>query len=279
MIIALKNKHSTSGYRILSAFIAVTFIFSSIVPPQKAYAQVGPALTLPPPGTIIGLSPNYAPALIKGIRIHADDPLKFTFLINPGEEHFKRQKKRSEYKRMIKYFLASLTIPEENLWVNLSPHEQDRIVDEDFGQTEMGRDLLAQDYILKQLSASLMSPDNELGEKFWKKIRAKAFEEFGTTEVPIDTFNKVWIVPQEAVVYEHDNAAYVIHSHLKVLTDKDYVAMDIRQKSTVTSRLSFEAKHESNLAKEEAPARDLSLQNHNQEIEDGKWKKEITNSI
>jgi ABC-type sulfate/molybdate transport systems ATPase subunit len=67
-----------------------------------------------------------------------------------------------ESSKLIKYFLASLTIPEKDLWVNLShPYEKDRMIArKNLGQTEMGRDMLAQDYILKQLTASLIYPES-----------------------------------------------------------------------------------------------------------------------
>ena len=112
------------------------------------------------------------------------------------------------------------------MWVNLSPYEKDRIIPRGFGTTEMGRDLLAQDYILKQLTASLMYPEKELGSAFWKKIYQKAYEQYGTTEIPMNTFSKVWIVPQQAVVYEHGNSAFVVKSHLKVMLEEDYEAMN-----------------------------------------------------
>ncbi len=66
--------------------------------------------------------------------------------------------------------MTSLTVPEGDLWVNLSPYEPDRIVPQALGQTEMGRDLLAQDYLLKQITASLMNPEGESGKKFWERI-------------------------------------------------------------------------------------------------------------
>jgi len=34
----------------------------------------------------------------------------------------------------------------------------------------MGRDMLAQDYILKQLTASLIYPEKNLGKAFWDEI-------------------------------------------------------------------------------------------------------------
>ena len=69
---------------------------------------------------------------------------------------------RAESLRLIKYFLAALTVPEKDLWVNLSPYEKDRIVPEAFGQTEMGRDLLAQDYLLKQIDALAQKLEDHL---------------------------------------------------------------------------------------------------------------------
>jgi len=50
-----------------------------------------------------------------------------------------------------------------------------------------------------------------LGREFWQKVYKKALINFGTTNIPIDTFNKVWIVPDQAVVYENTkmNAVFV----------------------------------------------------------------------
>ncbi|MBF0122582.1 MAG: hypothetical protein HQL21_04120, partial [Candidatus Omnitrophica bacterium] len=126
--------------------------------------------------------------------------------------------------RLIKYFLASITVPEKDLWVNLSPYEKDRIIPDAFGVTEMGRDLLAQDYMLKQITASVIYPEGETGKAFWAKVYAEAEKRYGTTDIPVDTFNKVWIVPEKAVVYESKDSAYVVESKLKVMLESDYVA-------------------------------------------------------
>ena len=50
---------------------------------------------------------------------------------------------------------------------------------------------------------------------------------FGTTNIPVNTFNKVWIVPEKAVVYENAKAgtAYVVESKLKVMLEQDYLAL------------------------------------------------------
>ena len=160
MITFMRHKRSSLTYRILSTFIAFTFTFSVITPPTPVYAQSAPLsiLNLPFPGAMISLTPGFNPPIVKGITIHPENPLKFDFLISSGDDNLQGSEFRAESKRLIKYFLASLTVPDNELWVNLSPYEQDRIISEKFGQTEMGRDMLAQDYILKQLSPSLIYP-------------------------------------------------------------------------------------------------------------------------
>src|SRR5207248_2496347 len=94
------------------------------------------------------------------------------------------------------------------------------------GQTEMGRDMLAQDYILKQLTASLIYPEKGLGKTFWDRVYAKAAQMYGTTEIPVNTFNKIWIVADRADVYERGNVGYVTKAHLKVMLEEDYLAMN-----------------------------------------------------
>ena len=182
---------------------------------------------LPKPGIMVSLSPAFAPPMLKGIKVHTDNPLHFDFILDKGDSQLSNEQIKDESSKLIKYFLASLTIPEKDLWVNLSPYEKNRIVPESFGQTEMGRDLLAEDYILKQITASLIYPEGEIGKKFWKRIYEEAVKKFGTTNIPVNTFNKVWIVPEKAVVYENARAgtAYVVESKLKVMLEQDYLSL------------------------------------------------------
>ncbi|MBI5416195.1 MAG: hypothetical protein HZA29_05210, partial [Candidatus Omnitrophica bacterium] len=204
MITDITSKRKNLPYRILSCFIAVSFVFNVVLPP--GFAQMAPQtiLNLPAPGTMVSPTAGFAPILVKGMIIHPENPLQFDFIVDPGDSRLRGEELRAESTRLIKYFLASLTVPEDELWVNLSPYEKDRIISDTLSQTEMGRDMLAQDYVLKQLTASLMYPEKELGRKFWDRVYKKAQQEFGTTEIPVDTFNKVWIVPEKAVVYQHE---------------------------------------------------------------------------
>ncbi len=221
------NLRTNIALGLIIAFLANTF---GPIPT----AQAGEFL-LPKPGIMVPLSPEFNPPILKGLKIHPDNPFRFDFILDKGDlssvslrgaEATKQSFIKEESTKLIKYFLASLTIPEKDLWVNLSPYEKNRIIPQSFGLTEMGRDLLAEDYMLKQITASLIYPEGEIGRKFWKRIYEEAQKKFGTTNIPVNTFNKVWIVPEKAVVYENAQAgtAYIIESKLKVMLEQDYLA-------------------------------------------------------
>ena len=204
---------------ILAAFLANAF-----GPIPMAQAD---DFRLPAPGGMVHLSPEFNPPILKGIKVHPDNPFRFDFILDKGDSELSNDTVKEESSKLIKYFLASLTIPEKDLWVNLSPYEKDRIIPQSFGLTEMGRDLLAEDYMLKQITASLIYPEDKIGKRFWKRIYEEAMKRYGTTNVPVNTFNKVWIVPEKAVVYENAKAgtAYVVEAKLKVMLEQDYLSL------------------------------------------------------
>ncbi len=203
--------------------IITTFVASTLHLPS-AQAQSLP--WMPVAGTRVSLSVPYIPTQLKGMVIHQDDALRFDFLVYQGDEKFSSPQEQDEYQKLIKYFMAALTVPDDNQWVNLSPYEKNRIIEKDFAQTEMGRNLLAQDYLLKQITASLMYPEEKLGQKFWDRVFSRAQKELGTTNVPMNTFNKVWILPDKATVYEKNNTVYVLENHLKVMMEEDYLSLE-----------------------------------------------------
>ena len=209
-----------SGFirRTIACCLLASFGLMSTLP-QYALAQILPTA----PG-LVDLSPAFTPAIMRGISIHPDNPLQFDFIMDAGDSGLTGDALKKESERLIRYFLASVTLPEDDLWVNLSPYEKDRIVPDLLGSTEMGRDMLAQDYLLKQISASLTNPDSGLGKAFWSRIYAKVYDTYGTTDVPVDTFNKVWIMPAHSEVYTSGNNAFVVDGRLKVMLESDYKA-------------------------------------------------------
>jgi len=219
------KRKKTLGFHLGSCVLSIVLSLNMIFPMGVAWGQT--ILNLPVPGVMVPVSSEFVPVIIRGLRIHPDNSLKFNFIVDTGHSGLSLESEafKSESTKMIKYFLASLTVPEKELWVNLSPYEKDRIVSDGLGKTEMGRDLLAQDYLLKQLTASLIYPEDDLGHQFWRRVYEKAFEKYGTTDIPINTFNKVWIVPDKGVVYEQEGMVFVIERHLKVMLEEDYVAL------------------------------------------------------
>lgn len=216
----IRKGNVTLFYRFTSALLILALSFTQMIP--YASAQSISPLNLPVPGTMVTTSEAFVPVLLKGMTLNLKDPFHIDFIVDSGNTSFASEDIKKESDRLVKYFMASMTVPKNDLWVNLAPGEKDRIIPEELGKTELGRDLLAQDYILKQLSSSLMYPDSELGAKFWEKVYSQAQEKYGVTDIPLNTFNKVWILPESATVYEHANSVYITESHLKVMMDEDY---------------------------------------------------------
>ncbi len=206
--------------KIFSGLMAFIFAVGSV---GTSYAQTVP---MSAPGTMVSLSASFAPPLLKGVKVYPDNPFRLDFILDKGNFDDSTELLKLESTRLIKYFLASITVPEKDLWVNLSPYEKDRVIPDAFGVTEMGRDLLAQDYMLKQITASVIYPEGEVGKAFWAKVYTEAQKRYGMTDVPVDTFNKVWIVPEKAVVYESKDSAYVVESRLKVMLEEDYLSLE-----------------------------------------------------
>ncbi len=194
-------------------------------------SQAQSMVDLPTPGTRMTSSElNCSPAIMLGMTLHSQNPLQFDFIIDRGDDHLEGEVFKKTAQKLISYFMTTLTIPEEEMWVNLSPQEEDRIIAEGLGQTMMGRDMLAQDYILKQITSSLMYPEEELGAKFWDRVYQQAQDQFGTAEVPTNTFNKVWIIPDKAEVYVNGFNVFVSEAHLKVMLEEDYLSLEHHDK-------------------------------------------------
>ncbi|MCK5214223.1 MAG: hypothetical protein KAR05_02575, partial [Candidatus Omnitrophica bacterium] len=134
--------------------MAFTLCLSLIVSPVQAQL----VSNLPNPGQMLLLSQPFSPVSLRGITINPTNPFLFDFIVDRGDDLLLGSSLESESEKLIKYFLTALTIPDDEGWVNLSPYEDDRIISDSLSVTEMGRTMLEQDYILKQLSASLTNP-------------------------------------------------------------------------------------------------------------------------
>ena len=148
MIKKIQRGHSHLWHRVCSVFLLFCFVGNTALPLSFAQGIPQTILNLPAPGTMLSPSPAFMPTMIQALQLSPDNPLKFNFIIDTGDTKLQGQELKDESSKLIKYFLAALTVPEKELWVNLSPDEKDRIIAQNLGETEMGRDMLAQDYIL-----------------------------------------------------------------------------------------------------------------------------------
>lgn len=157
------------------------------------------------------------PPLLTGIELDRKDPLILHFYIN-NQNRYKI--KDLEVSRLVRYFLGFLAVSEDKYWVNLSPYEDKRIIPQDLAKLDIGKDLLIEDYILKQLTASLTSFNTKKGEKIWDKLKVITLN----NRLPVDLVHKIWIVPDKALVWDNGNSFFVKEARLKLMLEEDYLA-------------------------------------------------------
>lgn len=220
---------------IIASTVFICLCIQLICPPAQAQATFTQIL---PPDNLVTLSQPTMPPVLQGVTFHPDSPLLFDFIVDHGQYHYDEDSSDKEVLRLVRYFLAGLAVEASDLWVNLSPYEPDRVMTDSLAQTELGDGLLAQDYLLKRLSASLMFPEHDIGRVFWDRVYQKAMAQLGATQIPVDTFHKIWITPDKANVYVKDNTVYIADARLKVQLEEDYLA-DVRfQRSVFRKALS-----------------------------------------
>ena len=61
---------------------------------------------------MVPLSPEFNPTILKGIKVHPDNPFRFDFILDKGDGQTPLMASlQNESRKLIKYFLASLTVP------------------------------------------------------------------------------------------------------------------------------------------------------------------------
>ncbi|NTV29555.1 MAG: DEAD/DEAH box helicase [Candidatus Omnitrophica bacterium] len=131
-------------------------------------------------------------------------------------------------------------------------------------ETDMGRDMLVEDYLLKQLAASLSYPEENLGRAFWGEVYQQLVGRFGSAAVDMSSLNKVWIVPGEAEVYVNGNTAIITGARLKLMLANDYAAAGLAAGTGGRGPVSAES------AAAEAAAREILIPVLEKEVNEGK---------
>ncbi len=162
-----------------------------------------------------------------------------------------------ETKKLMEYFYIGLSLPNEAFWVNLRPDiqvsgsdksdpyrrtagvshpvgarfiapEEPGIIDPELARTDIGKVLLEADVQLKKDTAIATSPETPQGKEYWDKLYKKAEELFGTENITIPTLTRPWIVPNEIIIRESKDNAYIYKATLKVMLEEDYLRTDPR---------------------------------------------------
>ena len=215
------------GFKCTHCIAVFCFVFSIVLTDLMCITNARAAVFgLPEPGSMLAVSQKHTDPLLRGLKVDYDNPLNFQFIFDTADEDDVTQ---DQARMMINYFFAALAVPDESLWVNLSPYEADRVIEASLGQTDLGRDMLAQDYVLKQLSSSLTHPDTESGEKYWSGINNSSSIMHNSET---GGFSKIWITPdiENLEVMEGDGFVWVARAGLTAQTEADYLAM---QKSSI----------------------------------------------
>lgn len=189
------------------AFFVISLLSNFCIPLAQAAVY-----NLPQPSKLLIHEGNYSYPTLLGLTIDPKNPLKIDFIVDGADAGVVYQE---QAQKIISYFFAGLTMPNDSLWVNLSPYEKDRIMDEKLAQTSLGKAMLEQDYILKQLSSSLTHPETATGKDYWEKIKS----DYGA-----DAFNKIWISPDRVEVHEKNNTVMITKATLKAELEGDHQA-------------------------------------------------------
>src|SRR5476649_1187770 len=98
--------------------ILVVFLVNAFGPICPVACSANSEFRLPAPGVMVHLSPPLNPPILKGIKVHPDDPFRFDFILDKGDSLPKsmsspngligdpeQEQLKAEATKLIKYFL------------------------------------------------------------------------------------------------------------------------------------------------------------------------------
>ena len=88
--------------RTLSILIITAFLVNTLTSLQVR----ADGLVLPKPGIRVSLSPAFNPSVLKGIKVHPDNPFRFDFILDKGDAYASNEELKEESTKLIKYFFS-----------------------------------------------------------------------------------------------------------------------------------------------------------------------------
>ena len=219
--------------RIISLLLCILFIIQ-----QTGFAQVAAQLDIS--SHLTGLHNSLFPDKFRPLHLRyiSYDALNnnFKLLLDKGDLRTPPSKVELEdkTKTLLNYFFIGISLPNDSFWVNLRPDAEDNIIDPELAKTDVGKILLEADLQLKKDTAKFTSPETPEGKQYWNKLYQKAGELFGSENITIPTLTRPWIVPDEIIIREAQDNAYIYKATLKVMLEQDYLKIQ----QCIASRMS-----------------------------------------
>ncbi len=207
--------------RTIALTLSICFIFT-----QSGFAQVASQLNLA--GRFSQARPAAAFEAFRPLHLrYFSYDIKtdqFKVLLDKGDQQKLAEPQiKGISKELLAYFLVGVSLPDDCFWVNLRPDSENQIIDERLALTDVGKVLLEADLQLKKDTALYTSPKTPTGKKYWELLYKKAAELYGTDNVSIPTLTRPWIVPNEIIIRQTANSAYIYKSTLKVMLEQDHL--------------------------------------------------------
>lgn len=213
---------SSKFFKIIVIVLCFFMVFE-----QSGFAQVAGELDIS--GHFLALRNNFMQDRFRPLHLRylSYDPSvnNFNLLLDKGDslKGDPKQSLQQGTKTLLNYFFIGISLPNEAFWVNLRPDAEGNIIDKELAETDVGKILLEADLQLKKDTANFTSPQTLEGKDYWDKLYKKAEELYGSENITIPTLTRPWIVPDEIIIRESSDNAYIYKATLKVMLEQDYL--------------------------------------------------------
>ena len=216
-----KQKTFSSIIRSIALLLCATLLFE-----QTGFAQIAEQIDIS--GHLSQLrqaltADKFRPLHLRYLS-YDDKNNGFELLLDEGDlKNINPSQIEKTSKKLLQYFTIGVTLPNEAFWVNLRPDASDQIIDPELAQTDVGKVMLESDLQLKKDVAKYTSPNTAEGKIYWDRVYKKAAEILGYENIRIPTITRPWIVPDEIIIRETKDNAYIYKATLKVMLEQDYL--------------------------------------------------------
>ncbi len=212
---------SKKAIKLISLLLCFLLIFQ-----QSGLAQVAGELDIS--GHLASLHSAFTPDVFRPLHLrylsYNPEANNFQLFLDKGSlKNPSSPELQDTTKTLLNYFFVGLSLSNDTFWVNLRPDSPDQIIDDRLAQTDIGRIMLETDLQLKKDTALATSPETPEGRAYWDKLYKKAEELCGYENITIPTLTRPWIVPDEIIIRETTNSAYIYKATLKVMLEQDYL--------------------------------------------------------